>query len=238
MKHTIVYLLFFFFVTGSLMAQKDTIVTMSDGLSRSSSIKADRPVHQLTDKSRLNDTLQTWEFHLSMGGGFIGSRYNSASAFGITPSVVYRPSDKFSFRASATFVNSYTLAPGGYEIQGRRPRNMAPMRDPGAMASAVTMSATYQVSDRLWIAGRVMFMNGALASGAIFNPWFAPGMPVELNATAVTAAMRYRLGDESFIDFHFTYIKDRTGALGPLLFGGPYGSPEYYHTTTFGGHMF
>lgn len=237
MKQTVLYL-FFIFAAGVLSAQQDTITTMSEGLSRSATIKADRPAHLLTDKSRLTDSLQTWEFHLSMGAGFIGSSYNAASAFGITPSVVYRPSDKFAFRASATFLNSYTLAPGGYHVHGYRPRSMAPLRDPNTMASSLSMSASYQVSDRLWIAGRVMFLNGALASGAIINPWFAPNMPVELNATAVTAAMRYRITDDSFIDFHFTYIKDRTGALGPLLFGGPYGSPEYYHTTTFGGHLF
>lgn len=237
MKQPLLFLLSFF-LAFSALAQKDSIVAMSDGLSGSTSIKADRPVHLLTDKSRLNDSLQPMEFHLSMGGGFIGSNYNSASFFGVTPSVIYRPSDKLSFRASASFVNSYSLAPNGYEIQGRRPRNMAPLRDPGAVASAISMSATYQANDRLWIAGSVMFLNGALASGAIVNPWFAPDMPIELNATAVTAAMRYRVGKDSFLDFHFTFINDRTGALGPLLFGGPYGSPEYYHTTTFGGHLF
>ncbi len=237
MKKTFIYLLLFSFAS-VVWAQQDTIVSMSDRLTPTASIKADRPVHQLTNKNHLVDTLQPLEFHLSMGGGFIGSRYNSASAFGITPSVVYRPSDRFTFRTSATFLNSYTLAPGGYQIHGQRPRSMAPLRNPNSLASAFTMSASYKVNDRLWIAGRVMFLNGSLASGAIVNPWFAPDMPIDLNATAVTAAMRYRIGDDSFIDLHFTYIKDRTGALGPLLFGGPYGSPEYYHTTTFGGHLF
>lgn len=237
MKHKILYLLFFSFAN-VVWAQQDTIVSMSDRLVPTANIKADRPVHPLANRNSLLDTLQPLEFHLSMGGGFIGSRYSSASAFGITPSVVYRPSEKFTLRTSATVLNSYTLAPGGYHIQGHRPRNMAPLRNPNSLAMAITMSATYQVSDRLWIAGRVMCLNGSLASGAIVNPWFAPDMPVDLNATAVTAAMRYRIGNDSFIDFHFTYIKDRTGALGPLLFGGPYGSPEYYQTTTFGGHLF
>lgn len=225
--------LFLIFVAFSSMAQRDSIVSATDELT-TTSIKADRPVHLLTDKNKLRDTLQPWEFHLSMGGGFVGSRYSSASLFGVTPSVVYRPSEKFTLRASASFLNSYTLAPGGYQIHGRRPRSMAPLRDPSAMATAFTMSATYQVNERLWIAGRVMFLNGAVASSAILNPWFPLDMPVELNATAVTAAMRYKLSDQSFLDFHFTYIKDRTGALGPLFFGGPYGSPEYFHASTFG----
>ena len=237
MKKTIVLLLAII-IAGVVSAQRDSIVTMSDGMTIPTSLKADRPVHPLTNTNHLLDTFQTWEFHMSMGGGFVGSRYNSASVFGITPSVVYRPSDKFTLRSSATFLNSFTLAPGGYQIQGRRPQSMAPYRDRGAMATAFTMSATYQVNDRLWIAGRVMFLNGTVASGAIVNPWFAPDMPIDLNATAVTAAMRYRIGNDSFIEFHFNYLKDRTGALGPLFFGGPYGSPEYYHTTTFGGHLF
>lgn len=233
----IIFALFFVFIAGTTIAQRDSIVTASGELT-TTSIKADRPVHLLTDKSKLRDTLQPWEFHLSMGGGFVGSSYSSASLFGVTPSVIYRPNEKFTFRASASFLNSYTLAPGGYQIQGRRPRSMAPLRDPGAVAAAFTMSGTYQVNERLWIAGRIMFLNGALASGMIVNPWFPADMPVELNATAVTAAMRYKISNNSFLDFHLTYINDRTGALGPLLFGGPYGSPEYYHTTTFGGHLF
>ena len=50
--------------------------------------------------------------------------------------------------------------------------------------------------------------------------------------------MRYRIGEDSFLDIHATFIDDRTGALGPLYFGGPYGSPYYYHNATFGGHLF
>ncbi|MBQ1409153.1 MAG: hypothetical protein IIY87_05290 [Bacteroidales bacterium] len=221
-----------------LRAQNDTIVTMSDGLSRTSSIKADRPVHPLTDKSHLLDTLQPWEFHLSLGTGFVGSGFSSATFSGITPSVVYRPNDKWTIRASATMLHSYTLAPDGYAIQGRRPRSMAPLRDPNPMALALNVSATYKVNDRLWLAAKLMRLNGGLASGAILNPWFAPDMPVDLNATAVSAAMRYRFGDDNYLDIHMSFINDHTGALGPLLFGGPYGSPYYYHSTTFGSNLF
>lgn len=221
-----------------LRAQNDTIVTMSDGLSRTSTIKAERPVHPLTDKSHLLDTVKAWDFHLSLGTGFVGGGFNAASFSGITPSIVYRPNDKLTLRASATMLHSYTLAPDGYAIQGRRPRNMAPLRDPNAMALALNVSATYKVNDRLWLSAQVIRFNGGLASGAVLNPWFAPNLPEDIDATAVSAAMRYRIGDDNYLDIHMSFINDRTGALGPLMFGGPYGSPYYYHSTTFGSHLF
>ena len=236
MKRTLL-LVILLTIAGTAAAQRDSVVTISGDLA-APTVKSDRPMHPLSDKSRLLDTIKPWEFHLSMGTAYIGSRYNSASAFGIAPSVVYRPNDKFSFRTSAAFIHSCTLAPGGYQIHGRQQRNMRPLRNPNAMAMDLDMSATYKVNDRLWVGGELLLLGGTLASGATMNPWLAYGGPIELNATAVTAAMRYRLGTDSFLELHMTYINDRTGSLGPLLFGGPYGSPCYYNTTTFGGHLF
>ncbi len=65
-------------------------------------------------------------------------------------------------------------------------------------------------------------------------------MPLMLDATAFSAAMRYRIGESSFLDIHLTVIDDRTGAFTPMLFGAPFGgyygdplfSPFYGHTTS------
>lgn len=248
MKRTIILLSLFLLASLTAMSQSDTVVSMSDGLSTATSLAKDthhdgalhfvRPSHPLHDYCHLTDTTKPWKFHLSMGGAYIGSKYTAASVFGLSPSVVYRPNDKFTFKSSAAIINSFSLAPGGYTIHGRPQRNLAPYRDPSALAGAINISASYKINDRLWLAGSVMFVGGRLASGAIINPWFTPDMPVDLNATAVTAAMRYRIGNDSFIDFHMTFIDDRTGALGPILFGGPYGSPYYYNYTAFGSHLF
>lgn len=200
--------------------------------------KADRPIHVLTDTSALMDTTQTWEFHLSMGSSVVGGTFGSASMFGVTPSVIYRPNDRLKVRASLTAIDSWSLSHGNYSVRGYRPNSVTPYRNPGSVAAAMSLAASYKVNDRLWIAASLIHINGGIESAALVNPWFMGDFPVMLNATAFSAAMRYRLGNDSFLDIHMTIIDDRTGALGPLLFGGPYGSSYYYHNTTFGGHLF
>ena len=200
--------------------------------------KAERPIHLLTDTSALMDTTQTWEFHLSMGSAVVGSSFGSASLFGVTPSVIYRPNDRLKVSASVTAIDSWSLSHGNYSIRGYRPNSVTPYRNPGSVAAAMSLAASYRVNDRLWIAASLIHINGGIESAALVNPWFMGDYPVLLNATAFSAAMRYRLGNDSFLDIHMTIIDDRTGALGPLLFGGPYGSSYYYRSTTFGGHLF
>lgn len=221
---------------GVLRAQvDDTVVSVDSRLV----VASDRPMHLLADKSRLLDTLDPWEFHLSMGTAWVGSSFSAASVFGITPTVIYRPNARLKIKGSVSALSSYSLAgPNGYRIEGYTPRSLAPVRYPGsALATSVQLSAAYQVNDRLWIAASFMHMGGDIVPAALMNPWFQPDRPVLLNANTFTASMRYRLTDDSYLQLHMTIIDDRTGALGPLLFGGPYGSPFYYDATTFGSHL-
>ena len=233
---TIYYcLLLFILLPLTASAQKDSVVSMTDDLSLSlpSSV---RPMHPLADKSKLTDTLQKWEFHLSMGGEFVGNRWGSASLYGITPTIIYRPSDRLKIRTSVSMLNSYSLMPQGYSIRGREPRSLAPLRHPNA-AAALDISATYKVNDRLWLSASLLRLGGSLASGMIVNPWLMGFGPVTLDATAFSAAMRYRMGEDSYIDLQMTVIDDRTGALWPTMMD-PFCSPFHYHSTVFGGHLF
>lgn len=188
-----------------------------------------------------NDTLPKTEFHLSMGTAIVGNRYNSASVFGITPQFVYRPNDRLTVKGSLSLINSYSLYGGNSAsyVRGHQPRDLAPRRNPGGeMAGAIDVAATYRVNDNLIIGASIFHIGGQLASSTLVNPWCPPVSPIELNATAVTAAMRYKFKNDSYLDFRATFINDRTGAFGPLFFGGPYGSPMYYDATTFGSHLF
>ena len=227
----IVNTIFFLTVFGVLilspdraMSQQDSIVSKSDDLSIDKTVpNAVRPIHPLTDMSRLtDDTIQKWQFHLSMGGAYIGSKFSSASVFGITPSIVYRPNDRLKVHVTGTMIDSYSLSQSGYRIRGREPRNLAPLRNPTSFAGSVNVSATYRVGERLWLAASLMHVGGQVAPGVIVNPWLMPDMPVELNATAFTAAMRYRIGNNSYLDLHMTFIDDRTGAFSPYLWGDPH----------------
>ena len=202
---------------------QDTVVRMSDDLRLANVPKAERPIHPLTDLDKLKDTLQTWEFHLSMGSSFLTGNRGSASLFGITPSVIYRPNDRLTIKATASAFNSYTLSPGGYSLHGRSPRNLAPLRNPGpAAAGTLGVSASWKVNDRLWIAASLMHAGGQLSSAALVNPWLLHDGHVDLDATAFSAALRYKIGDDNFLDLYMTVIDDRTGAMLPLMMGAPF----------------
>lgn len=220
----------------TVKAQQDSIISMSPGLT-SSLIPSERPMHQLENSSKLLDTIRKWDFRLAMGGGIAGNKYNTATYSGITPTVIYRPSEKWTFKATASMMHSYSLAPNGYYVGGRNVHSLAPYRQPDAMAGAVAVSATYKANDRLWIAASLLHMGGNLATASIVNPWL-PDMPVNIDATAFTASMRYRIGKDNFLDIHMTFVDDRAGTLSPLLFTSPLYGPYNYHSTSFGGYFF
>ena len=238
MKYLRYTLLIFILLPLHASAQKDSVVSMTDDLSLSLPASS-RPMHPLKDKSKLNDTLQKWDFHLSMGTELIGNRYGSASLFGITPTVIYRPSERLKIAASVSMMNSYSLMPQGYTIRGVQARSMAPLRNPGA-AAAVDVAVTYKVNERLLLSASLLHIGGSLATGMIINPWLMGTGPLSLDATAFSASMRYRIGDDSWLDFHMTVIDDRAGTLWPTLldpfyspFHSSFYSPFHTHTLTY-----
>ena len=225
------YIAFLLLLPLSASAQVDTVVSASDDIIVTGVPSSVRPMHPLTDKSKLvDDTLQRWEFHLSMGSSIVGTSFSSASLFGITPSIIYRPNDRLKIKASMTALDSYTIATNGYRIRGNEPRSLAPVRYPGSTAGAFNVSASYRVNDRLWIAASLMHVIGGLAAGTLLNPWFVNDSPVPLDATAFSAAMRYRIGEDNYIDIHMSFIDDRTGAMLPFMFGTPFSPVRSFST--------
>lgn len=244
--HTIVLLLLLALMPFAAKGQQDTIVSHSGDITVGN-VPSVRAMHQLEDRSTLlDDSIQRWEFHLSMGSSIVGSNRGAASIWGITPSVTLRPSDKLKINASVSLLDSYSMYPNGYNIRGREVRNLDPVRNYGAAAAALKLSASYKLNDRLWLAASLLHASGGLASAALVNPWLPTDLPLLLDATAFTAAMRYRIGDNSFLDIHMTVIDDRAGTLMPLYFGGPFGgfygdtfyNPMYGHTMSVSGSLF
>ena len=228
MKRFLLLAALFAMMPFSASAQPDSIVNMSDDLSL-------LPPKSIRSQA---DTLQKWEYHLSMGGAVVGSSFGSASLYGIKPTVIFKPNDKLKVSASASLLNSFSFGADSYTFRGSNPRSLVPLRNYNAAAAALEVAASYKVNDRLWVAASLLHIGGGLASGIIINPWMLGNRPVMLDATAFSAAMRYRIGEDNYLDLQMTIIDDRTGAFGPLFFGAPYGSPLYYHNTTFGGHLF
>lgn len=209
MKKRIVLLFAAVFLPAIMMAQQDSIVSMSDNL------------HNAITKSM--DTVQKWEFHATLGSSIVGGSLGTASVFSVNPTIVYRPNKRLTVKASATGFDSYCFPDAGAHFRGREARSLAPYRDRGSVAGAVSVSASYKVTDRLWVAASYMHLGGEVATGAVLCPWMATPMPVTLDANAFSASLRYRFGEKSFIDIHFTHIDDRAGTLAPMLFDA------YYH---------
>ena len=214
------------------VSQEDTIVSHSGDLSLSvpSSGNGERET-----------TLKRWECSIAMDAAYVGGTNTSASVFGITPTVSFRPNDRLKIKASFSGIDSYSLLPNGYNVSGSEVRNLVPVRNKSNTAVGVNVAASYKINERLTVAASLMHLSGNLASASIVNPWNMSRGPVDVNATAFSAAMRYRIGDDSFLDLHMTIIDDRTGILGPFYpygLNNCWGSPFYYHNTTISGLLF
>ena len=184
------------------------------------------------------ETAKPFDIHLSMGSSYIYNRSSSAVLYSVAPSVDFRPNDKLTVSASLLSVESFSTSSNAGSPRGGQPRSLAPYRNPRAVAMAAAVAASYKVSDRLWIGASYVHIGGELASSALVNPWYGDGRGVGLNATAFSAAARYRIGERSFVDFHVSILDDRAGTLVPLFFGAPYGGYGYFSATTFGGQFF
>lgn len=132
----------------------------------------------------------------------------------VAPSFELHPNDRLMVRAG--FANMGSLLPQGYRLKGYGPRDLAPRRT-GTQATAVWVSAGYQVNDRLWMWGSVAHLGG------FAQPlWIDHSLP--LHATAVSAGFEWKVTDHSFFEMHFTYVHDTYGtAFGPMY--SPYWDP-------------
>ncbi len=112
-----------------------------------------------------------------------------------------------------------SLLPGGYTLQGRTPRNLAPRRV--SVASTVDFVARYRAGDRLWIWGALSHAGGS-----------AFGMP--LDVTAISGGFAYALSESSLLEMHFHFVHDQYGSMlyppyGHTWYGPLTPSYELYH---------
>jgi len=234
MKRIVILLALVVGMTLTAEGQNDTIVTYGADLEVAPSLLG-------AEKSETGvevDTLKRFDVGMWVGGGVSAS--NAASAFftGVSPRVVFRPSERLTIKASGTLLDSYSLTGGDYGVRGREVRSLAPYRNVDHVAGMLDLSVTYKVNERLWVAASLLRWSGRLAGGMSWNPWFNNLMAMELDATAFSAAVRYKTKNGNYLDFHMTVVDDRAGTLMPLMLGYPYGYGSMYHSTVFGGSMF
>ena len=169
-----------------------------------------------------------WEFHGSVGTGIeIGDGY-ATTYLTASPRVDYHFNDRFVLSAGFTLLG--TMDPNRFMLQGRQPRNLAPMREGNASAAiAAYVAGEYQINDRLWIAASFMRAGGQMIMPTTFTPWgFIPGgWTVNVDLTAFSAAMRLRIGDDTYIHLQCAFLRDGTGDFMPYYTNPFYRSYMY-----------
>lgn len=171
--------------------------------------------------SAQTDSVSQWSGSVRMGSSVVSGLHGETFGYmSFAPTLNYKATDRVTVKAGFSAVSS--LSTNGYALRGLEPRSLAP-RKPTTTAVGMYVAGQYQVNDRLWLAASVFHIGGEY-----YHPWLSGHGTLPLNATGVAADMSYRLGNRSYIDVHFSYIKDEAGSLCPLLL-----SPYYSHCSPF-----
>ena len=142
--------------------------------------------HLYADTCTASDTLvlPKWEPHLSVSTGFMGTSYGDNRLFtSVAPSLVYRPSDKWTLVGGFRITTDMGLNPN-YTI-GTNQRSLAPYKTNGGTGLASGyVEAQYQVNENFWLAGSIYHIGGSYA------PFYGPlnGEAFQVSATAISAA--------------------------------------------------
>lgn len=166
-----------------------------------------------------NDSVSKWDYHLNVGTGIVSDFDNQVkSYFMISPQFEYKANAKLRLKAGFNLISDMD----SYVFKGREPRSLAPRKN-SSTAVGVHLSAQYQVNDRLWLGATVFHIGGQSSLLYTFNPFYGCqfGMPVDLGITGLCADMRYRIGDNNYLDLHISVIKDSYGTL-PILYDNLY----------------
>lgn len=182
--------------------------------------------------STASDSLSRWDFHVKLGTG-VYSGFDQVHGYtSVAPRVTYKPNDKLKLHGGFVAFNEMEAAT--LQVRGHAPRNMAPRKN-SSMAIAAYIAGTYRVNDRLLLAGSLFHLGGQI------DPLWTPSQyPVDLSVTGFNAAMSYRLGKSSYLDVSLTVLRDRTGAVVPLLMNPFYmgANPWGYWNDLHGGNCF
>ena len=106
--------------------------------------------------------------------------------------------------------------------------------------NGVAPTLTSQANDNLWLSGTLFFVGGHTPSALLpyrdghgpVEPMFVPGQ-AGLLAYGASLSLRYRTRRDNYLDFHFTYVNDRSGLMTPMCLS-PF-SPMGMHYNAFWG---
>lgn len=179
--------------------------------------------------------LPKWEPHLSVTTGFMGSSFGDNRLFtSVAPSIVYRPSDRWTLSAGFRITSDMGLNPN-YSLSAPA-KDLAPYKRNGGTGLASAYAAgSYRVSENFWLAAAVHHIGGTYAP--LYG--FANGEVLDVSATAISAAAAFRFNNDSFLQLSFTVMRDHYGTM-PFLYhdmwmhcgGGAWGlyaSPSDYY---------
>lgn len=168
----------------------------------------------------LHDSVKRWDCHVALGTGISVGNGITVAYLGVAPEIEYHPSDRFTLVAGFSALNS--TDPSRFYLHGNEPRSLAPRKN-SSLALSVYMAAEYQVNDRLWLAASLFHQGGQLLMPAGFGWWgFVPnGLPLDLDRTGFSAHLRYRIGDDNYLNVHMSIIRDRSSL--PLFYPSYYG---------------
>lgn len=180
--------------------------------------------------------LPKWEPHLAVSTGFLGTSFGDNRLYtSVAPSLVYRPSDKWTVVSGFRITTDMGLNPN-YSI-GSSQRSLAPYRTNGGTGLASGyVEAQYQVNDNFWLAGSVYHIGGSYAP--LFGPLNSEAFNV--SATAISAAAAFRFKNNNLLHISFTYVRDHAGTMPYMLYDtwmhaggfgpwGMYASPTDYY---------
>ena len=180
--------------------------------------------------------LPKWEPHLAVSTGFLGTSFGDNRLYtSVAPSLVYRPSDKWTVVGGFRITTDMGLNPN-YSI-GSSQRSLAPYRTNGGTGLASGyVEAQYQVNDNFWLAGSIYHIGGSYAP--LFGPLNSEAFNV--SATAISAAAAFRFKNNNLLHISFTYVRDHAGTMPYMLYDtwmhaggfgpwGMYASPTDYY---------
>ena len=167
---------------------------------------------QMADTSR-------WDVHLSAGSSVAAGFGRVQSLSWVAPSFEFHPTSRLTVNTG--FAAAGNLMPVDYKLQGYGSRSLAPLRA-GTRATALWVSAEYQVNSRLWLWGSVAHIGG------FAQPmWLDRSLP--LQATAFSGGLGYRFGESSILELHIHVVRDRFGTLEPLLYDDPFSYNRFFN---------
>ncbi len=171
------------------------------------------PIHQLPDTS-----ISKFNYQISLSTGVISNFHKAEAYIQVAPSFSYQVNSKFRVNAGFSFLSD--LNPNGYIIGKKDEPDLSPRKDKTQMAS-VYVQTEYMPNDRLWISASAFYIGGTLSS---LTSGF--GSPLDLSTFGGVAALRYRIGENTFIDFNVAVIRSNQN-LPPFLWNSYFDHSPY-----------